>query len=574
MLDVPNLILSQMQNTLENKGYVANHAVNQTIHGNVYYQPAPDGTPYEYLQRESVDGAAYNFRPPKKDSKSRVRGKESPECLQGTRVNLLKEIEEWSADPEGRYIFWLNGMAGTGKSTIARTVARKLDTKGCLGANFFFSRDSVDLNNAERFFITLACHLTRVSPTLKSYICDAIADPPEINTVKLQDRWERLILRPLKKLDNSLSPSPLVLVIDALDECDEDDVREILRIFTKAEDLKTIQLRVFITSRPETLVRSGFDEMPEIVRRDLELHNIPSPIVGQDIARFLTYELRKIRKNWPSKQDIDILAKRADCLFIYAATVCRFIAQSRHPERRLSQLLSDNTVGTSPLRALDRIYTQILERSILRDTGKGDSDYDEDGEYQIRLFKDIVGSIVILFDPLSVSTLTKLLAVASADMGDTLDPLHSVLNSPRDDASPIRLLHLSFRDFLLDKERSQGQFWIEEKMAHKTLFIRCLKLMSEHLKRDICNLRSPGALAIEVQGNHITKCLPKELQYACRYWVEHLRRSRVCFDDIVQVHHFLQKHFLHWLEALALIGKISDGAVLLSALESLLTVSN
>jgi hypothetical protein len=574
MLDVPNLILRQMQNTLENKGYVANQAVHQTIQGNVYYQSAPDGTPYEYLQHESVDGAAYNFRPPKKDSKSRVRGKESPECLEGTRVNLLKEIEEWSADPEGRYIFWLNGMAGTGKSTIARTVARKLDTKGCLGANFFFSRDSVDLNNAERFFITLAFHLTRVSPTLKNYICDAIADPPKINTVKLQDQWERLILRPLKKLDNSLSPSSLVLAIDALDECDEDDVREILRIFTKAEDLKTIQLRVFITSRPETLVRSGFDEMPEIVRRDLELHNIPSSIVGQDIARFLTYELRKIRKNWPSKQDIDILAKRADCLFIYAATVCRFIAQSQRPERRLSQLLSDDTVGASPLRALDRIYTNILEHSILRNTGKDDSDYDEDSEDQIRLFKDIVGSIAVLFDPLSVSTLTKLLAVVPADMGDTLDPLHSVLNSSRDDTSPIRLLHLSFRDFLLDKERCRDQFWIEEETAHKTLFIRCLKLMSVHLKRDICNLRSPGALAIEVHSDHLTECLPNELQYACRYWVEHLQRSEARLGDIVQVDHFLQKHFLHWLEALALIGKISDGAVMLSTLKSILTVSN
>ena len=194
-----------MQNTFENKGYVANQAVHQTIHGNFYNQSVPDGTPYEYLQHESVDGAAYNFRHPKTDSKSHVRDKEPPECLEGTRVNLLKEIEEWSADPGDRYIFWLNGMAGTGKSTIARTVARKLDTKGCLGANFLFSRDRVDLNNAERFFITLAFQLTRVSPKLKSYICDAIADPQKINTIKLQDQWERLILRPLKEIEGQFT---------------------------------------------------------------------------------------------------------------------------------------------------------------------------------------------------------------------------------------------------------------------------------------------------------------------------------------------------------------------------------
>jgi hypothetical protein len=98
--------------------------------------------------------------------------------------------------------------------------------------------------------------------------------------------------------------------------------------------------------------------------------------------------------------------------------------------------------------------------------------------------------------------------------------------------------------------------------------------MSEHLKRDICGLHSPGALATEVHSDQVTKRLPKELQYACRYWVEHLRRSEARLGDNIQVHHFLQKHFLHWLEALALIRKISDGTVMLSALESIFTVSD
>ena len=163
--DVSSLILRQIQNTFENKGYVANQAVHQTIQGNVYFRSVPDGTQYEYLRRESVDGAAYNFRPSKKDSKSRVRDGEPPECLEGTRVDLLKEIEGWSANPGDRCIFWLNGMAGTGKSTIARTVARKLDTKGCLGASFFFSRDSVDLNNADRFLPLLHFSSQECPPT-------------------------------------------------------------------------------------------------------------------------------------------------------------------------------------------------------------------------------------------------------------------------------------------------------------------------------------------------------------------------------------------------------------------------
>ena len=105
------------------------------------------------------------------------------------------------------------------------------------------------------------------------------------------------------------------------------------------------------------------------------------------------------------------------------------------------------------------------------------------------------------------------------------------------------------------------------------LAMSSLRLMSKHLKRNICGLHSPGVLATEVHRDQIAKCLPKELQYACRYWVEHLQQSEGRLSDNAQVYQFLQKHFLHWLEALALMGKISDGAIMLSALEAILTVS-
>jgi hypothetical protein len=79
----------------------------------------------------------------------------------------------------------MNGMACTGKSTIARTIARKIDEKGCLGASFFFSRDSVDLNNADTIFTTLAFQLTRVSPNLKGYNVSVM---PSL-TAKTSIRW-------------------------------------------------------------------------------------------------------------------------------------------------------------------------------------------------------------------------------------------------------------------------------------------------------------------------------------------------------------------------------------------------
>ncbi|KAM5494468.1 hypothetical protein MaudMau93_000484, partial [Microsporum audouinii] len=67
-------------------------------------------------------------------------GNHHTECLPGTRIELLREVEEWAKSARAKCIFWLNGMAGTGKSTISQTVARRLKEKKLLGASFFFKR--------------------------------------------------------------------------------------------------------------------------------------------------------------------------------------------------------------------------------------------------------------------------------------------------------------------------------------------------------------------------------------------------------------------------------------------------
>jgi hypothetical protein len=88
----------------------------------------------------------------------------------------------------------------------------------------------------------------------------------------------------------------------------------------------------------------------------------------------------------------------------------------------------------------------------------------------------------------------------------------------------------------------------------------------------MCNLRLPGALVSEITDGVVKDCLPLDVQYACRYWVGHLEQSKVTLRDNDQVHIFLRKHFLHWLEALSLIGKISDGVLMVRSLADELMV--
>jgi hypothetical protein len=80
-------------------------------------------------------------------------------CLPDTRTDLLEQIFNWAADPVGKHIFWLCGKAGTGKSTISRTVAQKLDDDGLLGASFFFKRGRADRSHAKLLFPLSKCRL-------------------------------------------------------------------------------------------------------------------------------------------------------------------------------------------------------------------------------------------------------------------------------------------------------------------------------------------------------------------------------------------------------------------------------
>lgn len=170
--------------------------------------------------------------------------------------------------------------------------------------------------------------------------------------------------------EDPLQQEPVVLIIDALDECeDEDDVELILYLFAQAKDLRSVPLRIFITSRPETAIMYGMDGISETVHQDFILHNISRPIVSGDISLFLRYELEKIKKRrhirgeWPGEENIDTLIQRADGLFIYAATICRFLGERGcNPNERLSIVLEGklHSNDVSPTSQLDSMYENIL----------------------------------------------------------------------------------------------------------------------------------------------------------------------------------------------------------------------
>jgi hypothetical protein len=499
-----------------------------------------------------------------------------PTCLENTRVEVLREIYEWAEGGDNRCIFWLSGLAGTGKSTIARTVARKYLDQNGLGASFFFSRGGGDVGHAGKFVTSIALQLASSIPGIHQYICDAVTERSDIASQSLHDQWHRLVLRPLSKLSGSCCQSSYVLVIDALDECANDNnTRIILQLLAEIRSLETVRIRIFLTSRPEIPIRHGFRYIPDAEHQDFVLHSISPSIVDHDIRIFLEYDLRLVGQErslgpgWPGEDTIRRLVQVACGLFIWAATACRFIREGkRFAVKRLDAILNaSSSATTAPDKHLSEIYITVLKHSVSTEYMK------EEKEELYYTLRQILGSIAVLLSPLPVYSLSTLLHVTKEDIDQTLEDLHSVLNVPEDQSQPLRLHHPSFRDFLFKNDRFNDlNFWVDENQAHQVLADSCVRLISSSLKQDICGLDAPGVLVTDVESSRVEHSLPPEVQYACLYWIQHLQKSGTQLQDNDQVHQFLQEHLLHWVEALGWMGKVSEGIHAIAALESITIV--
>ncbi|KAL8300777.1 hypothetical protein RB593_010231 [Gaeumannomyces tritici] len=507
-----------------------------------------------------------------------------PSCHPDTRVGLLAHIHSWIQDPNGESIFWLRGMAGTGKSTISRTVAKTLADTKVPSASFFFKKGEGDRGSAAMFFTTIVTQLLHQLPALAPHVRNAIESDPAIVDKPMGEQFEKLFLEPLDKCKGDV-PGPLAVVVDALDECDrEEDATALVSLLSRAKEATSVRIRFFVTSRPELPICLGFKDIGDSYK-DLALHEIPAADVEKDISTFLRSELARVRRNynktvrgpglpldWPPSSSLKTLVDMAVPLFIFASTACRFIAGSKYstPRERLDEILEYKEKGGWS--QLHTTYLPILNQLLLEHTDSGVVSCTEDERAKIiRWFREIVGTIVLLADPLPISSLELLLGRSDVDSG--LRGLHSVLNISDDPISPVKLLHLSFRDFLVDDQnRDANPFWVNKQDTHERLAHRCLEVLStgDNLKRNVCGLRLPGTLRDEISPQIISAVLPPYVQYACRYWVHHQKESKRRIRDGDFVDRFLTKHLLHWLEALAVIGRIGESINMVDELLGLL----
>ena len=501
-------------------------------------------------------------------------------CLKGTRVAILDEITLWARDFDKSPVYWLNGLVGTGKTTIAQTIAERLFAEGMLGASFFCSRDFEDRSDLQLIFPTLAVQLARNYTEFRSVFVLMAQSDPGISRESLYKQMGKLIAEPLRG-----SGTSTVIVIDALDECkDEETASAILSVLGRLVE-EVPKVKFFLTGRPEPRIQTGF-RLP-LLRRATDvfiLHDIESRVVSNDIRLFFKHsflemaELQGGLDGWPTDEEVKRLCGRAAGLFVYAVATVKFVEKrGTSPRKQLDLLLrspesSEREAKTKFKKdaTIDSLYTSILQEAF------GDEN-DPDNDPKVR---SVVGTMLLAANPLSPSTIATLLALDVADVFPLLSSARSLLILQEDIDSPVRPFHKSFPDFIIDKNRCTHQrFHISAPNHHSKLLLSCLDLMSRTLEKNICKLPDGAANAdVEDLKERTEQYINPALRYACRSWHTHLLRGRANSTNMLEItsalHHFLENKLLFWLEVLSVLDAVRNAVDALQAVGEWLEVGH
>ncbi|KAG8837169.1 hypothetical protein FRC18_009893 [Serendipita sp. 400] len=466
-------------------------------------------------------------------------GEDHDICLYGTRAAVLGPIRQWANDPTTPQVRWLTDVAGAGKSTIAKHLSTEWKEQGRLAGCFFFDKNRPDATNKTGFCDTIAAQLANNQPQLRSLITQGIKEiGPILSVCPFEEKLQKLVIRPMETVS-------LVLVVDALDECNERDriiiLHNLLPCLSQAP-----QLKVLITSRPERDIVQLLDPYRS---RTESLHDIELKSNRNDIAAFVKYKMRGlVQSSELTNEEVDRLARRVNCLFILASTACRVVEDSPNPHVAVEELLNPNQ---DLLRDINTLYSTVLTKAC-KANQSGQSSTSKTREL-LRVLKAILAAST----PLTVSTIDSLLGIKNTRR--LVGSLSSILNVRADEV--VLILHPTFREFLEDPGVA-GLFYVDMTDAHTLMAKGCLAIMKRELCFNICQLESSFTFNKDVPDldERISKYISKELQYGCISWLDHIVNSggtsRDKEVDVALLRITKVGYPLFWIEVVSALGKI------------------
>jgi len=374
---------------------------------------------------------------------------------------------------------------------------------------------------------------------------------------------EGLIVEPLRSTGIST-----VIVIDALDECKDDEPSSAI-LFVLGRLIKQIPMvKFFITGRPEPRIKTGF-RLPLLVDTTnvFVLHDVHPSMVNDDIYLFLKHELSKLAQRhlldkWPTNESINLLCQRAAGLFVYAVATVKYLDKKFYlPDKQLETITNfPESTEYEGKTSLDPLYLWIL----------GDTFCVDDPVIYSRI-QTIIGTLVLVVNPLPPSGIAELVGLETRDVLPFLVSVQSLLTLVEDPTQPVKPFHKSFPDFITDPSRcTDMRFHISPQHLHSKLATNCLRVMNDKLEQNLLSLPD-YTLNSEVKDleTRISNCISTALHYACQFWHSHLTESKGDATNIIPyLHVFLEEKFLAWLEVVSVLGAMRGAITALKQLVS------
>ncbi|KDQ14545.1 hypothetical protein BOTBODRAFT_72719, partial [Botryobasidium botryosum FD-172 SS1] len=475
-------------------------------------------------------------------------------CMTGTRAKILKDVDDWLSDDTSPHsLLWVHGHPGSGKSAIATSVAQSLHRAGALGASFFCKHDDEKLQDPALVMPTLVHQLAQVHKAYGKAVVDALGKDPHHGSI-WDAEFKALVEEPIALVGRPTQTHLLVMVVDALDECETEETSPPLLLQLVKLSKLAPWLKVIVTSRTLKHISDCLEGAKAEHKDYLWCLDLDAEGPADDLLHVTKHLLRDIKPHgWPGESKMDELVIHADGLFIWIKVACGLLTNTMSPEARekcLEGLLSHSSAG-DPVGALRDLYVRALKGSL------------PPGEVNQKEFTMVAGAIVAATNPLPEPALAALLGRKS--LHEIIECLQSVLYVDSSKGNAVRICHASFKDFLTDTKHCPPEFYIDQHQHHATLAKACLNIMANEengLRFNVCNLESSHLLNAQVPDleNRVEEAVSAELEYGCLYWAHHLAHAEKDSQDLETVELlaklFLGPLVLYWLEALSLMNEL------------------
>ena len=407
-------------------------------------------------------------------------------CLKGTQESVLSKIEGQTEDFKKSPIFWLNGLAGTGKSTIAQTLAELVFANGHLGASFFCSRGVEDHSDLKLIFPTFAFQLAQKYPCFQSSLLPLLQSNPDTAYEPPQHQMQSLPTQPLQPAD-----TPTAIAIDALDECKDKESESAILLVLGQSVSEVPRVKFFITCRPEAHTMSGLcGPLLKTATDIFILHHVELSVIHGDIFCLFKHELSMLvqqrggTNDWPIDEHLNSLCSRAAGLFVYAVATLNFL---KHKIKRPWDLLDmivkspesttcEGKVELEGYTSLDFLYASILQNAFSK------NDTEDDAKVC-----SVLSAVVLVVNPLPLSAIATLLGSECDVVLPFLESIQSLLVLHDDVGEPVYPFHKSFPNFITDSARCIDMRFHILPNYHTELVLCCLKLMDK-LEWNMCSL--------------------------------------------------------------------------------------